>query len=314
MLNPDEGFFATANQAVIGAAYAHTITSDWDMGYRSQRIYDLLGEKDQFSIEDFTALQVDDLNNFAETLTPYLLGIDADGGRYYAAGQRLLREWDFHQPADSPAAAYYNAAWRHLLALTFHDELPESLWPDGGGRWFEVVRPLLEDPHADWWDDVTTEDLRESRNDILKAALADARDELTHLQARRAADWTWGHQHLLNLENQTLGQSDIGLVRRLLNRGGYEVGGGESTVNATGWTASAGYEIDWAPSMRMVVSLADFDDSRWINLTGVSGHAFHPNYVDQTELWVEGRTLPWAFGAEAVDAAGENTLRLLPAD
>ena len=41
--------------------------------------------------------------------------------------------------------------------------------------------------------------------------------------------------------------------------------------------------------MRMVVSLADLDDSRWINLTGVSGHAFHPHYTDQTDLMVAGQ-------------------------
>ena len=38
-------------------------------------------------------------------------------------------------------------------------------------------------------------------------------------------------------------------------------------------TPAEGYEVTAAPSMRMVVSLADLDDSRWINLTGVSGHA-----------------------------------------
>ena len=41
--------------------------------------------------------------------------------------------------------------------------------------------------------------------------------------------------------------------------------------------------------MRMVVSLADFDESRWINLTGVSGHPFGAHYTDQTDLWVDGR-------------------------
>ena len=47
--------------------------------------------------------------------------------------------------------------------------------------------------------------------------------------------------------------------------------------------------------MRMVVSLDDLDDSRWINLTGVSGHAFHRHYTDQTDLWVARRDPPWAF-------------------
>ena len=66
-----------------------------------------------------------------------------------------------------------------------------------------------------------------------------------------------------------------------------------------------------APSMRMVVSLEDFDDSRWINLTGVSGHPFSDHYTDQTDLWAEGETLPWAFSRAAVDEAAEDTLTLV---
>ena len=65
--------------------------------------------------------------------------------------------------------------------------------------------------------------------------------------------------------------------------------------------------------MRMVVSMADLDDSRWVNMTGVSGHAFNDHYVDQTKLWVEGRSLPWYFTREALDEAAEQTLTLRPA-
>ena len=93
-----------------------------------------------------------------------------------------------------------------------------------------------------------------------------------------------------------------------------KVGGGESIVNATGWTASEGYDVDWAPSMRMVVSMANLDDSRWVNLTGVSGHPFDSHYVDQTKLWVAGQTLPWNFSRASVEKAGEDTLTLTPAD
>ena len=69
-----------------------------------------------------------------------------------------------------------------------------------------------------------------------------------------------------------------------------------------------------APSMRMVVSLADLDDSRWVNLTGVSGHPFSDHYTDQTDLWAEGETLPWAFSPDAVEDAAEDTLTLVPGD
>ena len=105
----------------------------------------------------------------------------------------------------------------------------------------------------------------------------------------------------------------IGPVERLFNRDGWEVGGGSSIVDATSWNAVDGYDVTAAPSMRMVVSTADWDDSRWINLTGVSGHPASSHYSDQTELYVDGQTLPWAFTRDAVDAAAEDTLVLTPA-
>jgi penicillin amidase len=259
-----------------------------------------------------TEIQLDTRNGFAPTFVPYLSDILMPS-QYLSAGQRLLQRWDFEQGPDSAAAAYYNAVWRNTLALTFHDQLPESVWPDGGGRWFEVMRVLLADPDNGWWDDVETDTIVETRDGILFDAMAAARDELVRAQARRAVDWTWGHHHRMDLENQSVGQSDVALVQWLFNRGGYEVGGGDSLVLATGWTAPEGYAVDWAPSMRMVVSLADLDESRWINLTGTSGHPFHSNYVDQTELWVEGRMLPWYFSRGRLEEAAEDTLRLVPA-
>ena len=185
----------------------------------------------------------------------------------------------------SAAAAYYNSVWRLTLELTFHDQLPERAWPDGGGRWYEVMRRLLAELDSPWWDDVNTDGVIETRDDILAKAMTEARDDLVRRQARRAVDWTWGHQHQLDLENPTLGQSDIPMIRWLFNRGGYQVGGGSEIVNATSWNAASGsYDVTYAPSMRMVVSLADLDRSRWVNLTGASGHAFDSHYVDQTDL------------------------------
>ena len=64
--------------------------------------------------------------------------------------------------------------------------------------------------------------------------------------------------------------------------------------------------------MRMVIDVNDWDSSTWIHLTGTSGHAFHPNYVDQTPLWADGKQLPWAFTKKAVADATTDTLTLTP--
>ena len=173
------------------------------------------------------------------------------------------------------------------------------------------------DPRNGWWDDLDTDDVVEDRDDILRRALFDGRNEMTARQALEPDEWSWGFLHQLELREPTLGDSGIGPVEWLVNRGGWEVGGGTAAVDAGGWDASAEdrpYVVTSAPSMRMVVSLADLDESRWINLTGVSGHPFHDNYSDQTDLWARGETLPWPFSADSVIDAGEHTLTLVPAE
>ncbi len=311
VLDPKAGFVVTANQAVIGPAYPYRLTDDWDQGYRSQRIRDLLESRGRLSVADMARLQLDTRSPVAPVLVPYLLDVVLPHG-YYGVGQRLLRGWDFRQQADSGAAAYFNSVWRHLLARTFHDDLPRDLWPDGGDRWVAVITRLLADPTATWWDDARTDDVVETRDDILAAAMIDARDEMTERLGLDPGDWNWGHLHQLRLRSSTLGQSSLAPVRWLFNRSGWDVGGGDATVDATSWDAAAGYGVLNVPSMRMVVSPGDWDRSRWINLTGVSGHPASSHYTDQTDLWARGETLPWAFSRRAVAAAGTDTLTLTP--
>ena len=309
VLDPPSGLIVTANNAVIGPSYPYLLTSDAAYGYRSQRILDVLGDRDDLTVDDMVELQNDTYNAHAERLTPYLLDISLPTP-YFREGQAELRGWDFTQPADSAAAAYFNAVWRNLLELTFHDQLPADVRPDGGERWFEVVKELLRDPDSDWWDDVATEDVRETRDDILRQALLDARDDLTIRQGSNPTRWSWGGLHELELVNQTLGDSGIGLVEGIFNRGPFPVGGGSGTVNATAWDAAEGFAVTAVPSMRMVVPFDDFDDARWIQSGGQSGHAYASTYTDQTELWAAGETLPWVWSDDAVEAVATDELVL----
>jgi penicillin amidase len=314
-LNPPDGFIVTANQAVTGPAYKWHLTDDFDLGYRSQRIRQLISsaiaEGRKVDVDDMARMQLDTRNPMAPVLVPYLMR-QLMTSEYYADGQRLLLNWDYTQPADSAAAAYFNVVWSNLLRLTFHDQLPESLWPDGGHRWVAVMSNLLREPDNQWWDDARTKDVVEDRDTILSEAMRDARNELTRRISVAPQSWTWGHLHHLDLVNQSLGQSGIGLVEAIFNRGPYDVGGGSAAVDATNWSAEDGYDVTSAPSMRMVVDLADLDRSRWINLTGASGHVASGHYRDQTPLWVAGRTLPWAFTRDDVGKATQHRLVLEP--
>ncbi|MDA8371207.1 MAG: penicillin acylase family protein [Nocardiopsaceae bacterium] len=307
--NPESGFIVTANQAVTDTAYPHHLTFDWDYGYRSQRINDLLSATVEggakVTAADMADIQADAENSGARAVVPHLLAADVDGTA--AEAQKLLADWDFQQGTDSPQAAFYNATWRHLLPLTF-DELGEDYPMDSGSRGFVVLAGLLEDPDSAWWDGAKAS----GRDEVVALAMERAADELTDRLGDDPAQWRWGDLHVLTARNQSLGVSGIAPVEWLFNGDPVEAAGGSSIVNATGWNPAEGYAVTTVPSMRMVIDLSDFDSARWIDLTGVSGHAFHEHYQDQTPLWAAGATIPMPFSPEAVREAAEDTLTLRP--
>ncbi|TJZ41428.1 penicillin acylase family protein [Streptomyces piniterrae] len=352
--NPQRGFIVTANQAVVDEAkYPYLITKDWGYGSRSQRINDLIESKikdgGKVSTDDMQTFQKDNSSEIARLLTPYLTKIDIKD-KYVRDAQQLLEGWDFTQEPDSAAAAYFNAVWRNTLKLAFGNKMPKELrvegqclnvrpanetgpaddlqklvrecgeragdsaQPDGGDRWYEVVRTILDDPDNAWWKTESRPGQLgdKNRDELLAHAMQDARYELTSKLGKNIDTWSWGRLHQLFLNNQTLGTDGPGPLQGLFNRGPWNLGGGEAAVDATGWNAAGGYKVTWVPSMRMVVNLADLDKSRWINLTGASGHAYHAHYFDQTDKWAKGELLPWAFSESAVKKRAKDTLTLSP--
>jgi penicillin amidase len=314
--DPDSGFIVTANQAVTPAEDALYLARDWDYGFRSERIRTLLTDQinaqQKISVSTMQSIQQDTYNAIAAELTPLLLATNVDS--FTAQGRDLLQGWDYTQPSDSAAAAYFNATWAALLDLTFADELPEGTLPTGGSRWFEVVSTLLDDPQDPWWDDVGTADVVESRDEVIRQAMVQARLSLTSALGKDAQRWEWGQLHEVHLVAAPLGGlRATAPLHFLLNRGPTGIDGGGSIVNATSWDASTNsYDVTAAPSMRMVVDLSDLDASRWVNQTGISGHPGQAHYADQFRTWVEGGSYPWVFSREAVDLATESTLTVRP--
>ena len=311
VLDPPEQYIVAANQAVIDETYPYTLTRDWGYGYRSQRLVEMIEASEPLTPQSAAELMTDTRNTFAPVLIAALLEVDVERlDAKTLRARELLVDWDLRQDADSAGAAYYNAVWRHLLAGIFHDELTGDLRPDGGDRWFEAVQVILADRQGIWWDDVRTPETLELRADVMAAALTDARAELSERLGEDPSSWRWGDLHQLDLVHSTFGTSGIAPLERLFNRGPYDSAGGEGIVNATGWNPPDGYGVDWVPSMRMVVDLTDLDASRWVQLTGQSGHVFAPHYIDQTEAWANGDTYPWPFSVDATAAATAETLTL----
>ncbi|HLS50032.1 MAG TPA: penicillin acylase family protein [Actinomycetaceae bacterium] len=322
-LNPERGYIVTANQAVQPPGESPFLSNDFDYGYRAERIRQQITtaiERGDVIDEAWAnEVMIDNHNPLAAELVPALLRVDVEDA-FVAEAVELFEGWrdeGYPQDGDSAAAAYFAAVWAQLLDLTFNDELPASIAPDGGSRWLAVVSGLLEDPHSTWWDDRTTVNLVESRDEILLRSLVQARKELTNRLGKDPTSWQWANLHVAAPTHAVLG-AQVEPIQWVVNPTPIGVGGGSSIVNATAWNAQVDedgvtdYSVTAVPSMRMAIDMGNRDGAQWVSLTGNSGHPASRHYDDQFEAWAAGETFPWPSSRSAVVDAAVDILTLEP--
>ena len=132
VFDPPEQYIVAANQAVV-EDYPRVLTADWGYGYRSQRLVDLITQSPPLTPESAADLMTDTRNEFAPVMIGELFDLQYESGlsNDTIRARAMLQNWDYRQDVDSPAAAYYNAVWRHILGDLFEDELTGDLRPMG---------------------------------------------------------------------------------------------------------------------------------------------------------------------------------------
>ena len=263
----------------------------------------------KIDIHYFQKMHGDNYDSGAAAMVPVLLNVNLDNSHLEDV-RSLLNDWDYQAQRDSTPAALYEVFWKHLLADTFHDELPERYWPAGGNRWFEVMRNLDED--SQWWDDKNTVGVVETRDEIFAHAFKDAVSEIEKTLGKDPTKWKWGDLHVSIFRNATLGASGVGLIEDLFNRGSFPTSGGASIVNAASWNATRGYETTNLPSMRAIYDFSNLNNSITVHTTGQSGHAYHQHYIDMAPLWADIQYYPMLWDEQVVSEDPEGHLVLTP--
>jgi penicillin amidase len=310
-LNPHEDYIATANNQVVPSDYPYLITEDWEYGFRAQRIVDLImNAPGKIDIAYIQKMQGDNYEPNAATLIPLLMELDLDSDLIPA--RDLLKGWDSQASANSAPAALFESFWRMVLKNTFQDDLPERYWPTNGSNWNEIVRNLVKKPDHFFWDDKATENAKETRDEILARSFREAVAELNSELGRDMSKWSWGQLHTSTFRNGTLGNSGIGLIEALFNRGPFPTSGGQSIVNATAWYSNESYEVTDLPSLRAIYDLSDFNRSVTVHTTGQSGHAYHKHYDDMASLWVSIQYYQMLWKESSVTQHTEGHLVLKP--
>ncbi len=312
--NPAEGYIVTANNQVAPNSYPYFITADWNYGFRANRIVNMIkNAPGKIDIPYIQRMQGDDYDSNAETYVPLLQQMSNQFTSNDVTALNLLKNWDYQAKSDSAPAAIFEAFWNHLLSNTFDDDLPKKYWPDDSSQWNEVMRNLAKNPNDPFWDDKTTKNVVETRDDIIKKSWTEAVSELEGKYGSDMSKWNWGEIHTATFQNQTLGTTGIGLIDSLFDRGPFPVSGGNNIVNATAW-ANVGqdYTVTDLPSMRMIVDMSNLSNSLTVHTTGESGHAYNKHYDDMTPMWAAIQYYPMLWEQQTVIQQTEGHLQMLP--
>jgi len=309
--NPPSGYIVTANNAVVGAEYPYPIADMWDYGFRAERIVEMIeNAPGPIDIAYYQQMLGDNMNLGALPVVDALVAVDYEDARLNEL-RDLLASWNGAHDKESNGAALFVPVWKHLLANTFNDDLPEIAWPNAGGGsvWYVIMESLLAQPENAWWDDSATAD-RETRDDILKRSFADGVAEVEDKLGKDESRWAWGDLHTMTYEHDVM--SNFPLIDKLFNPGPYRIGGGNSIVNATSWGGNEDYSATSTPSKRTIFDLSNWQNALQITTVGQSGHATHPNYNNLAPLWANIEFIPLHWDLDAIQAAAEGHLILKP--
>ena len=307
--NPPQGFIATANAYNIPEGYPareRKLGFEWTNPSRHQRVHEVLGALPKVSLEDSERLQNDVLSIPARRLVALLAPLTSDDEKTKRA-LAFLKGWDARQTADSPQAALEELWQLRHLRKAFRETV---LKPEAAAALsvtdMNVMLPGLEAPVA-WFGD----NAAAKRDRLLLATLKSAWEEMEKLQGPEPAMWQWGKFHF-NLNEHPFAPAVEDAMRARINVGPIAKDGSEYTPSQSLPRATDFRQMN-GPSVRLVVDVGNWDNTRAVNHPGQSGDPDSPHYRNLAPLWRNGNYFPLAYSRGAVERATERVIRLLPA-
>lgn len=307
--NPQEGFFATANEMNLPANYPaekNKIAFEWVDRSRIDRIREVLGADPSVSLRESAALQADVVSPQARRAIALLDGVSS-GEPDLSRALELLKAWDGSETVDSvPAAIYEVWANKHLGRFTVDRVTPAEARSVVGSGQLEAVLTYLEAP-----DTRLGADPRLARAEVIVESLRTALAELRGRLGDDMSSWRWGRLH------RALFEPSVGLLadpelRDQMTVGPLQVPGSASTPRAQSYRSSD-FLVTAGASVRMVLDVGAWDNSLFINTPGQSIDPFSSHYRDLFPIWAEGGHVPLRFSREAVERDAERVIHLTPA-
>ena len=200
-----------------------------------------------------------------------------------------LNVWDGTYDLNSTEATVYHRWIYNFLKDTFKDELGDELFNQFLDTHFmkRLIAPLSKNENSIWWDDISTENKKETMTNIVNNSFVQALESLERDFGTNSEHWKWERVHTIE-HGHPIGQ--IAALRSFFNVGPFHVEGTREVINnmAFPYDETGFYKTSSGPSTRRIIDFSDVENSISILPTGQSGNPFSAHYRDQAEMYVKG--------------------------
>jgi len=289
IFNPEEDFFATANQNVTPISYDkwNAIGFSWSDPYRGDRVDDILSSEKKLSMQDMIDLQVDyfsypslyliDLlneviDNEINFLSQYIRYID------------LLNDWDNKLLKNSVEAMIY-VSWERTIIKLFHEEfVPEE------------VNELLSVQLYTIIDQISKMEVNKKKSFLIETFIVSIND-LKNKFGENIENWTYGQDEYKHIKvKHPLEDIVNDSIYKILSFKSYPRGGNGYTPNST----SSNLSQSSGASFRVIIDTKDWDNSLATNSPGQSGNPTSPFYRNLYEDWANDKYFNLFYSKEKI--------------
>ena len=293
--NPKRGFSGTANAMSLPKDYPidqFRVGFEWSAPWRYKRLWEVLADQDQHSMQDSANLQRDYHSIFAREVLARLPELEA----VVPQGGPMLRGWNAVLGRNSAAAALWNV-W-------YHRHLEPAL--------IGLINESADTKTSPSLDTLTALELLNTPEGKQRAytTLPRAWSETQQLLGSKPQGWRWGNLHRTKFQHPLLDlvSEDVGKTLKMTE---YGRGGSSNTTNNTGFRTDD-FVVRSGASFRMVVDVGNWDAARMTSTPGQSGDPRSQFYDNLLENWANDDDLPMLFSKEEVAANAAFRVTLYP--
>ncbi len=314
--NPERGYIASANSKSAPNNYPYYISHYFYKSYRTDRINEMLAEKDKLSVEDFKAMHGDFKSKLVEKILPKIIfevsKIQTDDEIVKKTIQELAK-WDGILDKESPQAAIFEEFYAVFVKNMVKDEVGDALFfkiSKNKGMTNRIFDYIWDNTYSSWCDDITTTNTKESFENIVQKSYLETIDSLKIKLGKNPEKWKWGSMHKLELAHPL---SKVKILNKVfkLNSKPTPIGGSHHTVSPYSYSFSELYKINFGASHRHIFTLDNWATSQTVIPTGNSGQPASPHYLDQTEMYINNQYHNDLYTREEVESGAKYKMKII---